>query len=330
MAKGRAKAGKGGKPMTNVELPKPDLPPPAALALALMYFKNADLDEISAELRKRFPGYRGDAIRVLLDRKIILRGEKAEDGYWHFYPSNMPQAYHIFWEKPRNPRVGYGEEHSIHFQLLKVKTRLLLLEGCYVFLDLGEEARRLPDIIAYYSKSSREWNGVLAFECESNPIKHPALVRENLAKCHDLGLRVHFITSSERMADRIIEIATEEERFHPGVCDKVVGWFEISGAEKLPGERRVLLSAEAQLQKIEDLRKEGFHIRAHQLKDQMYVAGRKSVDGRSIEKGCGKVTAELIGLLEKRGDPLLEMIRRKTQRSREASKHAKQHIAVKK
>ena len=312
-------------------LPEPDLPPPAALALALMYFKGADLDEISAELRKRFPGYRGDAIRVLLDRKMILRGEKAEDGYWHFYPSNMPQAYHIFWEKPRNPRVGYGEEHSIHFQLLKLMTEKLLLEGWYVFLDLGEEARKLPDIIAYCPESSREWDGVVAYECESDPVKHPALVRENLAKCHDFGLRVRFVTSNERMAGRIQEIAAEEGRFHPRVFDKVL-WFQISGAEKTPGKRRVPLSAEAQLQKIDDLRGKGFHPRVHQhqLKDQMYVAGRKSVDGRPVEKGCGKVTAELIGLLEKRGDPLLEMIRRKTQRSREASKHAKRHIAVKK
>lgn len=170
---------------------------------------------------------------------------------------------------------------------------------------------------------------MLAFECESNPIKHPALVRENLTKCHDLGLWVRFVTSSERMADRIQEIAAEEGRFYPRVFDKVL-WFQISGAEKTPGKRRVPLSAEAQLQKIDDLRGKGFHIRAHQPKDQMYVAGRKSMDGRPVEKGCGKVTAELIGLLEKRGDPLLEMIRRKTQRSREASKHAKQHITVKK
>ena len=92
------------------------------------------------------------------------------------------------------------------------------------------------------------------------------------------------------------------------------------------------MSAEAQLQKIDDLKRQGFHIRVHQhqLKGQIYVAGRKSVDGRPVEKGCGKVTAELLELLEKRGDPLLEMIRRKTQRSHEESKHTKRHIAVKK
>jgi hypothetical protein len=257
---------------------------------------------------------------------MIPRGEKAEDGRWYFFMKNLPQAYRIFREKPKNPRVGYGEQSSVHLQLLQLMTKQLLLEGWYVSLDLGEEARKLPDIIAYYPKSSREWIGPVAYECESDPIKHPRLVRENLAKGRDMSIVwLRFVTANEYMDRRIKEIIAEELEAKPNqpeVCDQTI-FFNIVNEKKPSSEGRVPLSADAQLQKIDDFRRRGFHDRVHPLKGQIYISERKSMDGRPVEKGAGKVTDELLKLLEERGDPLVEMIKRKTQPPHAGPKHVK-------